>query len=272
MKQIISFAFTLFFLSSCITGKYASSEKKYKKKVKSLSKQLVERPAKSQLGNINWENKEWAATTNISIRKPNYVMIHHTAQNSTEQTIRTFQLERTAVSSHYVVGRDGKIVQMVNDYVRGHHAGAGRWGNDTDLNSSSIGIEMDNNGLTDPWPQVQIDALIQLLTTLKEKHKIPQANFIGHADYAPTRKNDPRNFPWKKLAENGFGYWYEDDLETPPANFDPVLALRIIGYDIRNLEATKKAFKIRYIQDSVSSTEFTENDIKIIYSIYKKYL
>jgi N-acetylmuramoyl-L-alanine amidase len=272
MKQIVVFIWVSLLFTSCISGKYAASEKKYKKKVKALSKQLAERPAKSQLDKINWNDKMWAATTNLSIRKPNYVMIHHTAQNSTDQTIKTFQLERTAVSSHYVVGRDGKIVQMVNDYVRGHHAGAGRWGNDTDLNSSSIGIEMDNNGLTDPWPQIQIDALLQLLKVLKETHKIPQANFIGHADYAPTRKNDPKNFPWKKLAENGFGFWYEEELETPPANFDPVLALRIIGYDIRNLDAAKQAFKIRYIQDSMPNAELTENDVKIIYSIYKKHL
>lgn len=272
MKQIIVFIWVSLLFTSCITGKYASSEKKYRKKVKALSKQLAERPANSQLEKINWNDKMWAATTNLSIRKPNYVMIHHTAQNSTDQTIKTFQLERTAVSSHYVVGRDGKIVQMVNDYVRGHHAGAGRWGNDTDLNSSSIGIEMDNNGTTDPWPDKQIDALLQLLIVLKERHKIPQANFIGHADYAPTRKNDPRNFPWKKLAENGFGFWYEEELETPPANFDPVLALRIIGYDIKNLDAAKQAFKIRYIQDSIPNSELTEDDVKIIYSIYKKHL
>lgn len=269
----IAYTISIAFLTaSCITGKYASSEKKYRKKVKALSKQLAERPANSQLEKINWNDKMWAATTNLSIRKPNYVMIHHTAQNSTDQTIRTFQLERTAVSSHYVVGRDGKIVQMVNDYLRGHHAGAGRWGNDTDLNSSSIGIEMDNNGTTDPWPDKQIDALLQLLIVLKERHKIPQANFIGHADYAPTRKNDPKNFPWKKLAENGFGFWYEEELETPPANFDPVLALRIIGYDIKNLDAAKQAFKIRYIQDSIPNSEVTEDDLKIIYSIYKKHL
>ncbi len=262
---------TLLF-TSCITGKYAPAEKKYHKKVKALSKQLTERPAKSQLEKIFWDDKEWVATTNLSIRKPNYVLIHHTAQNSTEETIKTFQLERTSVSSHYVIGRDGKVVQMVNDYVRGHHAGVGKWGNDTDLNSSSIGIEMDNNGTTDPWPDVQIEALIEVLKVLKERHKIPQANFIGHADYAPTRKVDPFNFPWQKLAANGFGFWYEDELETPPANFDPVLALKVIGYDIKNLDAAIRAFKIHYIQKNAEILYFNDEEIKIVYSIFKKYL
>ncbi len=161
---------------------------------------------------------------------------------------------------------------MVNDLYRGHHAGAGKWGNDTDLNSSSIGIELDNNGTTDPWNDVQINALIQLLDYLKTAYKIPQANFIGHMDYAPTRKNDPSRFPWKKLADAGFGYWHDEYLETPPANFDVKLALRIIGYDVKNLDAAIKGFKYHYIQQNVTSAELTENDLKILYSIFKKYL
>ncbi|MBX2952263.1 MAG: N-acetylmuramoyl-L-alanine amidase [Leadbetterella sp.] len=262
----------ILFSTSCITGKYAPAEKIYRKKVKAMGKQLTERPASSQLDKINWSDKLWAATTNMSIRKPNYVVIHHTAQNSTDQTIRTFQLERTAVSSHYVIGRDGKVVQMVNDYVRAQHAGVGRWGNDTDLNSSSIGIEMDNNGTTDPWPEVQINALIELLKVLKETHRIPQGNFIGHADYAPNRKVDPFRFPWKQLAGEGFGYWYDEEPETPPASFDPVLALRIIGYDISNLNNAIRAFKIHYIQDESPVSMLRESDIKVLYSIFKKYL
>ncbi len=272
LKNSTYFLVAILVTSSCISGKYAASEKKYKKKAKFISKQLSERPANSQLEKIIWNDKEWVASTNFGIRKPNYVLIHHTAQNSTEQTIRTFQLEKTAVSSHYVIGRDGKVVQMVNDYARAHHAGAGKWGNDTDLNSSSIGIEMNNNGSTDPWPEVQIDALLKLLAVLKDTYKIPQANFIGHADYAPVRKVDPWKFPWKKLAENGFSYWYDDPLETPPASFDPVLALKIIGYDITNLPATIRAFKIHYIQDETDQTFLNEFDTKILFSIYKKCL
>lgn len=262
----------ILFSTSCITGKYAPAEKIYRKKVKAMGKQLTERPASSQLDKINWSDKLWAATTNMSIRKPNYVVIHHTAQNSTDQTIRTFQLERTAVSSHYVIGRDGKVVQMVNDYVRAQHAGVGRWGNDTDLNSSSIGIEMDNNGTTDPWPEVQINALIELLKVLKETHRIPQGNFIGHADYAPNRKVDPFRFPWKQLAGEGFGYWYDEEPETPPASFDPVLALRIIGYDISNLNNAIRAFKIHYIQDETPLFELNDRDTRVLYTIFKKYL
>lgn len=259
-------------MGSCSTGKYAATEKVYKKKAAAYAELYKEVPIKSQLEKINSNDKEWIASINFGVRKPNYVMIHHTAQDSLAQTVKTFHSARAGVSSHYVIGRDGKIVQMVNDLYRGHHAGAGRWGNDTDLNSSSIGIELDNNGTTDPWTDNQINALIELLNYLKTAYKIPQANFIGHMDYAPTRKNDPSRFPWKKLADAGFGYWYDDYLETPPANFDVKLALRIIGYDVKNLDAAIKGFKHHYIQVQANSATLSQQDLKILYSIFKKYL
>lgn len=201
-----------FVIASCSGGKYAATEKVYKNKAKEFAKQYKEVPPKDQAISKLYpvKEKEWVASINFGMRKPNYVVIHHTAQNSTDQTIKTFHSAKAGVSSHYVVGRDGKVVQMVNDYYRAHHAGIGKWGNDTDLNSSSIGIELDNNGTTDPWTESQINSLIELLTYLKTKYGIPQANFIGHMDLAPTRKNDPTRFPWKALADKGFGYWYDD--------------------------------------------------------------
>ncbi|WP_115170312.1 N-acetylmuramoyl-L-alanine amidase [Sphingobacterium spiritivorum] len=263
-----------FVIASCSGGKYAATEKVYKNKAKEFAKQYKEVPPKDQAISKLYpvKDKEWVASINFGIRKPNYVVIHHTAQNSTDQTIKTFHSAKAGVSSHYVVGRDGKVVQMVNDYYRAHHAGIGKWGNDTDLNSSSIGIELDNNGTTDPWTESQINSLIELLTYLKTKYGIPQANFIGHMDLAPTRKNDPTRFPWKALADKGFGYWYDDFLETPPVDFNPVMALRIIGYDIKNPDAAIKAFKTHYIQRDITTATLTDEDRKIMYAIYKKFL
>src|SRR5690606_12650759 len=115
--------------------------------------------------------------------------------------------------------------------------GSGKWGNTTDLNSASIGIELDNDGFF-YFPEAQINSLLQLLAVLKEKYNIPTANFIGHADIAPTRKDDPSpHFPWKTLADHGFGLWH--DVEFKPYSeqealpeFDVKDALRIIGYDV----------------------------------------
>src|SRR5690606_3512830 len=272
MKNILFLLSCAVLLTSCGGGRYAATEKIYKNKAKDFAALYEEAPVSGQLEKVIVPRKEWIATVNFGVRKPNYVVLHHTAQNSTEQTVRTFHNEKVGVSSHYVIGRDGKVIQMLNDLYRGHHAGVSKWGNDTDLNSSSIGIELDNSGTTDPWPEVQIDALIGLLQYLKETYKIPQANFIGHMDVSPGRKIDPSRFPWKRLAEQGFGFWYGDHLETPPESFDPMLALRIIGYDIQNIDAAIKAFKVHYIQRDTTTATLNEEELKILYAIFKQYL
>ncbi|MFD2743193.1 MULTISPECIES: N-acetylmuramoyl-L-alanine amidase [Sphingobacterium] len=259
-------------LSGCRGGKYAAAEKAYEQKAAVFAKTIAAQPSENQWDKVAVIDKKWVASVNFGIRKPNYVMIHHTAQKSVNETIRTFQLERTQVSAHYIVGRNGEVVQMVNDYLRAHHAGAGLWGNDTDLNSSSIGIELDNNGTTDPWPDVQIAALIQLLTRLKENYNIPQANFIGHMDFAPTRKPDPANFPWQRLAEAGFGFWYDNVLQPAPENLDVRAALRIIGYDIKNLDAAITGFKRHYIPQNATIATLNDYELSILYNIYLKYL
>ncbi|MCY4778674.1 N-acetylmuramoyl-L-alanine amidase [Sphingobacterium sp. UT-1RO-CII-1] len=274
MKRTIFFLLSgcALFLGSCGGSKYAGTEKVYKNKARDFSILYKDIPIENQLSKIAVINKEWIGTVNFGVRKPNYVMIHHTAQDSLGQTIKTFHNAKAGVSSHYIIGRDGKVVQMLNDLYRGHHAGAGRWGNDTDLNSSSIGIELDNNGTTDPWPDKQIEALIVLLAYLKDTYKIPQANFIGHMDYAPTRKVDPSRFPWKRLADKGFGFWYDDTLEEAPVDFDPRLALRVIGYDVTRLDAAIKAFKVHYIQDGTSTADLSPKDLRILYAIFKKFI
>ena len=214
---------------------------------------------------------DYAAAIHYDVRRPQFVMIHHTSQSSLAQTIRTFQLAHTKVSSHYVIGRDGRVVQMLNDYMRGWHAGRGKWGDITDMNSVSIGIELDNNG-SEPFPEAQINALLVLLNTLKTKYRIPQKNFIGHADFAPARKNDPNVFfPWKRLADRGFGIWYNPNhLVTPPVTFNPLDALKLMGYDLGNEAAAIRAFKRKFIVNDLSGV-LTDHDRAVLFDLYRKY-
>lgn len=269
----------------------------HKKQSKILTKQLNTFPPQQGVPEATLNYGEyWAGTTNFNLRKPNYVIIHHTAQDSTKVTLNTFTVPRTQVSAHYVIGKDGKIFHMLNDYYRAWHGGIGKWGNDTDLNSASLGIELDNNGF-EPFSEMQIESLLQLLAVLKEKYKLPAANFIGHSDIAPSRKVDPNIFfPWKKLAEEGFGLWYDEsvlledkneklnkkdsldpkEITLNPGVFtekrpDPKLALRIIGYDTSDLDAAIKAFKLHFIQKDVDA-KLSEQDLKILYNLYKKYM
>ena len=266
MKSIFSILFV--FVISCSPSAYRKTNKSYKTQVKEFSKLLREYPLSDSAG-LSYA-PEFVGTTNMSMRRPNYVIIHHTAQNTCEQTLRTFTLPRTQVSSHYVICRDGTVYHMLHDYLRAHHAGVSKWGNTTDLNSSSIGIELDNNGF-EPFPDAQMNSLMQLLDRLKKAFNIPAPNFIGHGDIAPTRKNDPNwRFNWKQLADNGFGNWYGDttNLQLPPT-FDHLQALRIVGFDLKDTTAAIIAFKRHWLQDTTAFLD--ESHKKVLYSLQQKF-
>jgi N-acetylmuramoyl-L-alanine amidase len=261
-----------FIFTACSTNPYSKTNKLYKANAKAMAKQLqapLDKPYQPNEG-LEPVVEDWVGSYHFNLRKPTHVMIHHTAQNSIEQTINTFTVSPAKVSSHYVIGREGTVVQMVNDYLRGWHAGAGKWGSITDLNAVTIGIELDNNGF-EPFPEEQINSLIVLLDTLKNRHRIPTMNFLAHSDTAPTRKQDPSAyFPWKKLAEHGFGIWPDDELVSPPDDFNPYDALRIIGYDLTNLNAAIIAFKRRYVQHDLSP-QLTLETLQKLYNLYQKH-
>lgn len=197
---------------SCAANPYAATNRLYKKQAKAYARSLRAFPAANPAETGYPQGDYPVAATNFNMRKPNYVIIHHTAQHTTAHTLKTFTTQNTRVSAHYVIGRDGKVYQMFNDYLRAWHAGLSKWGNNTDINYSSIGIELDNNG-AESFPDAQINSLLQVLAALKQKHDIPTANFIGHSDIAPKRKVDPNpTFPWKQLAKEGYGLWYDEDV------------------------------------------------------------
>ena len=111
----------------------------------------------------------WVASPNHDIRRPVLIVLHFTNQHSVQESLDTLRTKNSGgpVSSHYLVGADGHIYQLVSDQLRAWHAGPGRWGTITDINSASIGIELDNDGAT-PFAQPQITSLLRLLTDLTE--------------------------------------------------------------------------------------------------------
>ena len=252
-------------VAACSSSPYAPTNKVYKKQTKELTNAVRKMP-------VNSAGQDFVGTVNFGLRKPNYVIIHHTAQNSTQQTLKTFTTPKTQVSAHYVIGRDGLVYHMLNDYLRAWHGGAAKWGNLTDINSSSIGIELDNNGF-EPFSQSQINSLLTVLDTLKKRHAVPAANFIGHSDIAPGRKVDPNvTFPWKTLADSGFGLWPDAAItDTVPVTFNAVHALRIIGYDVKNPVNAVKSFQLHFIQKEITGI-LNEDEKKVLFNLYQKYL
>ncbi len=266
---ISAFLLVIISIVSCNSFQYRETNRFYKRQAKQLIKEISAEPF-AVIDSVNTvAAPKWVGTTNFDLRKPNFVIIHHTAQNSCDQTLRTFTLERTKVSAHYVICKDGTVHHMLNDYLRAWHGGVAKWGNNTDINSSSIGIEIDNNGF-EPFEPKQIESLLNLLSVLKSKYKIPETNFIGHADIAPTRKNDPNiNFPWSLLAQKGYGVWYEPNSSiTLPSNLSTPYALALVGYDIKDTTAAILAFKRHFRQDSTSI--ITEADRSVLSQLIQR--
>ena len=271
MNKNVRFVFAttfIFILIACSRQPYHTTNKDYKKQAKELTRQLQKLPALDSVFPAAWP----VGTVNFNLRKPNFVIIHHTAQNSCDQTLKTFTNKATQVSSHYVICKDGTLHQMLNDYLRAWHGGVARWGSLTDINSASIGIEIDNNGF-EAFTEQQLASLLYLLGKLKKEYNIPAANFIGHSDIAPKRKVDPNvHFPWKRLAENGFGIWYDENADvTVPADFNNMQALRLIGYDVRDSSAAIMAFKRRFLSVDKDSL-ITPSDQKVLWQLAQKSL
>ena len=218
---------------------------------------------------------EWVPSPNFEARRPLIIVLHATEQQSARQSLDTLRSANSKgpVSSHYLVGDDGHIYQLGADMDRAWHAGAGRWGTITELNSASIGIEIDNNG-SEPFTEPQVQALLKLLGDLTTRLHIPKTSVIGHQDLAPTRKIDPGPlFPWKRLADAGYGQWPQGELVDPPAGFDGWMAMRVIGYDIRDRAAALRAFRMHYRgrdDGEKLSPEFQPEDLQILYALTRQ--
>lgn len=144
-----------------------------------------------------------------------FLVLHYTVAN-TPSSIKI--LTEKEVSSHYLLTDEAtpKIYRLVDENRAAWHAGNSSWKNFTQLNNSSIGIEIVNAGWKDtptgrvyaPFPQSQVDALIPLVKDIVQRHGIAPENVLGHSDIAPLRKQDPGpQFPWQRLAQEGLVLW-----------------------------------------------------------------
>lgn len=210
---------------------------------------------------------QWVTSPNHDARRPILIVVHYTEQDSVARSLDTLRTRNSGgrVSAHYLIGRDGALYQLVSDERRAWHAGTGSWGTISDVNSASIGIELDNDG-TSPFRDAQVDALLRLLDDLTTRHRIPRTQVIGHADLAPTRKIDPGPlFPWRRLAQAGYGTWPRDDAGPAPEGFDPLQALRLLGYPMDAPDAAIRAYRMRYRGDA--ATALDAEDARILHAL-----
>lgn len=110
------------------------------------------------------------------------------------------RLRGLTVSAHFLVRRDGRIVQFVSTYLRAWHAGVSSFEERARCNDFSIGIEMEGTD-TVPYEPAQYQALTQLLPALRNRH--PLRAVRGHEHIAPGRKTDPGpSFDWERFGRD----------------------------------------------------------------------
>ena len=172
----------------------------------------------------------------VGTHAPDMLILHYTATETAEAAIRWLASPLTKVSCHYVVDEHGTITRMVPEALRAWHAGVSHWRGDRDINSRSIGIEIQNVGPSGGYPdfpEPQMRAVVALCRDIVERHRIRPENVLGHSDVAPFRKVDPgAKFDWARLARAGVGLWTEP---VPPGH-DAALGLGSAGRAVAQLQ------------------------------------
>jgi N-acetylmuramoyl-L-alanine amidase len=198
-----------------------------------------------------------------SYRDIKFVIIHYTGMQSEIESIKRLINPKSKVSCHYLINRNGRVIQLVKDTRVAWHAGKSKWKKFINLNNNSLGIELVNKGHEygyQNFSNKQIKSLIRLCKKLKKKYFIKKENFLGHSDIAPLRKNDPgEKFPWKSLSNHNIGRWYKKR-----SNYDLVLKKKNESQFFKNL------YKIGYRYFNINKRN--SDDKKIIKSFQRHYL
>ena len=148
-----------------------------------------------------------------AIRSPNYnyrsptahidtIVLHSTATDSLWCTVNGFRDPHVRRSAHFVVGKDGTVIQMVSLEHRAWHAGLSEIDGHMDVNTDSVGIEMVNaNNGADPYTTAQYHAVAKLVAEIQKRYGVHDSHIVSHADIARPigRKNDPLGFNFPRL-------------------------------------------------------------------------
>lgn len=189
---------------------------------------------------------QWRPSPNFGPRAAGFtadiLLLHYTGMASGEAAIDWLCNPSSGVSCHYLIDDDGTITQMVTEDKRAWHAGAASWKTVSDINSCSIGIEIQNRGPeAGPvvFPDVQMAAVEALSRDIITRHNISPERVLAHSDVAPGRKVDPgETFDWAGLSKAGIGHWSEPVAQTD----GPVLKPGDQGGDVERLQSLLKSY------------------------------
>lgn len=158
------------------------------------------------------------------------IVLHYTDMRNAEEALERLCDAQAKVSAHFLISKEGELYQLVDPDHRAWHAGVSSWEGQGDINSRSIGVELDNLGHTfgpEPFSTVQMTTLLALLEELIQTYGIQPHRIVGHSDVAPGRKKDPGElFPWHVLAEKGFGLWPQEKETSQHISLVPKMSIQ----------------------------------------------
>ena len=186
-----------------------------------------------------------------------FIIFHYTGMRKEIDAINLLTNQKSKVSSHYFIKKNGEILTLIPDLYISWHAGISSWKKYKSINKYSIGIEISNSGhdyKNEKFTKKQINSTIKLSRFLIKKYKIKSNLILGHSDISPDRKKDPgEKFPWMYLSRNKISYWHS--LETKK-----LLVSR--NKKVSNLEKNifiKNIYKIGYPQNfSYSKSKYVK--------------
>lgn len=186
------------------------------------------------------------------------VVLHYTEMRNADEALARLTDPEAKVSAHYLITEAGEVIQLVEEDKRAWHAGQSYWRGHPDVNSASIGIELDHPGHAFGYREfadAQFEALVPLLARIVKQYALPRANVVGHSDVAPARKIDPGElFPWDRLARYKLCLPRPDNLEAgDPFDNDAAfyLGLERFGYDITEGRKAVEAFQRRWRPEKI---------------------
>ena len=198
------------------------------------------------------------------------LVLHYTGMKTGEEALARLCDPKARVSAHYTIDRDGTVYAHVAEERRAWHAGVSWWAGETNVNARSIGIELVNPGHEfgyEPFPDPQIESLIDLAGDIIERHAIRPARVVGHSDVAPARKTDPGElFPWAQLADFGIGIWPAPSARALRLPVESALAE--IGYGLAPavevpLDKAIEAFQRRFVPHAITGQADAETQRRI---------
>ena len=262
MKKILTVIGLLFLMVACSSTEEVKS---------SGSREKIYRTSTNQTTVRNIGKFQVDSSTYISRGKEErikFIILHYTALDN----VGSIRELTGGVSAHFLVldEDDNKIYSLVTLEQRAWHAGVSTFRGRTNINDTSVGIEIVNDGIakeyrSDPNPYhpydhyvdykpIQIEKVAQIIKYVAEKYNIPARNIVAHSDIAPSRKKDPgAKFPWKELYDKyNIGAWYDEAdkqefMDEEKFNATSIREikdeLRKYGYEINRLDEWDKESK-----------------------------